>query len=155
MEIFIKHLNEAQKNFRIIHHLFYVTFPLVKDKKILLKVLINSKKVIVECINTMLHYESMLQRIKLSDDPVLNFKTFEQKCTKWYGITDEEFNLILELFETIKKHDESPVEFLKGDNIVILSENMKPRILSFQDIKKFVELAKIIFQKTYQRVVFY
>ena len=44
MEIFIKHLNEAQKNFRIIHHLFYVTFPLVKDKKILLKVLINSKK---------------------------------------------------------------------------------------------------------------
>jgi len=108
MEKFLENLTTAEKTIRAADHMIYVTFPLIKDKRLLFKILHETKNAIALCINSILQYEYLYKRIKLYKDSGLNFKIFVEKCVPRYGITKEEMNLILELFDFVEKHKESP-----------------------------------------------
>lgn len=152
MEKFLEYLEEAEKIIRIEDHMVYVTFPLIKDKKLLLKILLETKKAIANCINSILQYEYLYKRIKLYKDTKTNFRTFQEKCVLRYKITKEEIKLILELFDAVEKHKESPFEFIKDEKIVILSENLKPKIITIEEIKEFLTLAKSVLKKTKSKI---
>ncbi len=147
MEKFLDNLIEADRIIKKTDHMIYVSYSLVKDKKILLKVLIETKKAIVKCINYILQYEYLYKRIRLSKDPKENLRTFKVKCAKRYDININEIKLISELFQIIDLHKNSPMEFKKKEAIVILSEESKPKKITLEDIKEFVELSKNILKK--------
>ena len=46
MEKFLEALVTAEKDLRTIDHMVYVTFPLIKDKRLLLKVILDIKEVL-------------------------------------------------------------------------------------------------------------
>ena len=148
MEKFIENLTTAEKTIRAADHMIYVTFPLIKDKRLLFKILHETKNAIALCINSILQYEYLYKRIKLYKDSRLNFKIFVEKCVPRYGITKEEMNLILELFDFIEKHKESPFEFVKDEKIVILSSSLRPRTITIEKTKEFIIVAKSILKKT-------
>ena len=148
MEKFLENVLEAEKNLRTIDHIIYVTFPLIKDKRLLLKVIQEIKDVITRCITSILQYEYLYKRVSLYKDSRENFKTFTEKCAPRYGIGKDEIKLILELFEFVENHKKSPFEFVKDEKIVILSENSKPTILALGKIKEFLVIAKNILKKT-------
>lgn len=148
MEKFLQNLEEAQKITRAIDHLLYVTYPLIKDKKILLKILEEAKKAIAYCINATLQYEYIYKRIELYKDPKTNIRIFIDKCSKTYGITREEIKNILELFELVERHKQSSMEFIRNDKIIILSENMRQNYITLEKTKEFLTLTKNILQKT-------
>ena len=152
MEKFLQYLEEAQKIVRAIDHLLYVTYPLIKDKKMLLKILAESEKSIAYCINAILQYEYLYKRITLYKDAKSNLKIFFDKCSKKYGITNQEIKEILDLFKIVKSHKQSPLEFVRGDKIIILSENMKPESISLEKTKEFLLLSKSILAKTKEGV---
>ena len=144
----IQDLEEAERIVKAIDHLLYVTYPLVKDRRMLLKILTETKRAIVICINTILKYEYINKRIELTKDPKLNFKLFTDKCSIDYGINENEIKLILDLFEVVEKHKESSFEFLKEGKVVILSENMNQINLTIEKTKEFLILSKNILKKT-------
>jgi hypothetical protein len=148
MEKFLENIQEAERTIHTADHMIYVTFPLIKDKRLLLKVLQETKTAIANCINSILQYEYLYKRITLYKNSKTNLKTFIEKCSSRYGITKEEINSILELFDFVEKHKESPFEFLKDEKVVILSNNMKPKTLSIEETKEFLILAKNILRKT-------
>jgi len=147
MNKFIESLQEAEKNVRTIDHMLYVTYPLIKDKRILIKVLKESKNSIFLCISAILQYEYIHKRIKLYEDSKRNFNTFIE-CSKRYGITSDEIKKILELYDIIERHKESAIEFYKNGKLVILSENMTQRLISLEKTKEFLGLSKEILKKT-------
>ncbi|MCK4647558.1 hypothetical protein KAT24_01345 [Candidatus Pacearchaeota archaeon] len=148
MEKFLENLQEAQKTIQIIDHMIYVTFPLIKDKKILTKILTETKNTITNCINSILQYEYLYKRINLYKDAKTNFRIFIQKCCPYYKITQKEIDSIKELFELVEKHKQSTIEFLKNEKIVILSENLKTETITIEKIKEFFNLSKEIMKKT-------
>ncbi len=147
MEKFLENLQEAQKIIQIMDHMIYVTFPLIKDKKIITKILTETKKAITNCINSILQYEYLYKRITLYKDAKTNFRIFIKKCCPYYKITQEEVDLIIELFELVEKHEQSTVEFLKNEKVVILSENLKTETITIEKVKKFFNLSKEIMRK--------
>jgi hypothetical protein len=153
MEKFLENLFEAEKSIRRLDHIIYVTYPIIKDKRLLLKILTEIKSSIARCISSILHYEYIYKRIKLSKNPIENLRTFKTKCASRYEISFAEMKLITELFNIIKRHKTSPFEFRKEDKIVILSENLEPKIVIFKDTKEFLALAKIILDKTKKRIL--
>ena len=153
MKKFLETLQEAEKSLKTSDHMIYVTFPLVKDKRILLKVIQEIKKIITNCIKVILQYEFLYKRIKLYKDPKSNFKTFIEKCSPKYKITKEEIKIMLELFDFVEKHKESPFEFVKDEKIVILSENLKPKTLTLEKTKEFLITAKNILKKTKETII--
>jgi hypothetical protein len=148
MEKFIENIYEAEKTIHTIDHMIYVTFPLVKDKKLLIKILLETKIALTKCINSILQYEYIYKRINLYKDGKSNFNTFEKKCAPRYGINKKDIEMILELFEIIKKHKESTMEFTKNEKIIILSENLKTKTVSIDKIKNFIVLSKKILKNT-------
>ena len=153
MEKFIENLKEAEKIIRTIDHLTYVTFPLVKDKRLLLKILSETKLAVANCINSILQYEYLYKRIKLYKDPKSNFNTFKEKCSKTYGITNEELKLISDLFEIVEMHKKSSMEFVRSEKIVILANNSQPKSISIEKIKEFLRISKSLLQKTKNRIL--
>ena len=148
MEKFLENVQEAEKNLRTIDHIVYVTFPLIKDKRLLLKVIQDIKGVVTHCITSILQYEYLYKRISLHRDSRENFKTFTEKCAVKYNISKEEIRLFMELAGFVEKHKASPFEFVKEEKIVILSENSKPTTLTLGKTKEFLIMAKDILRKT-------
>ncbi len=148
MEKFLEKIQEAQKTIQVIDHMIYVTFPLIKDKKILTKILTETKNTITNCINSILQYEYFYKRIDLYSNPKTNFKTFEEQCAPRYKITKSELNSIIKLFELVEKHKQSAIEFLKNEKVIILSENLKTETITIEKIKEFFNLSKAIMKKT-------
>ncbi|HEA46280.1 MAG TPA: hypothetical protein ENH99_00685 [Candidatus Pacearchaeota archaeon] len=148
MERFLENVIEAEKIIRTSDHIIYITFPLVKDKRLLLKVLQEIKNAVTLCISAVLQYDYVFKRINLYKDPKSNFKTFIDKCAPRYNITKEEIDSINELFDFIEKHKESPFEFVKDDKVIILSSSLKPKTLTLEKVKEFLILSKEILKKT-------
>lgn len=148
MEKFLEYIQEAEKIIYTIDHMTYITFPLIKDKRLLLKILMETKTAITNCINAILQYEYIYKRITLYKNSKTNFETFTEKCAPRYNITKEEIKSISELFDFIQEYKESPMEFIKDEKIVILSENLKTKTIALEKVKSFLYLAKNILKKT-------
>ncbi|MEK6812036.1 MAG: hypothetical protein AABX76_00595, partial [Nanoarchaeota archaeon] len=132
----------AEKTIKAADHMIYVTFPLINDKRLLFKILKEMKNAVALCINSILQYEYLYKRIKLYKDSRLNFKIFIERCVPRYGITKEEMNLVLDLFDFVEKHKESPFEFVKDEKIVILSNGLRPKVMTVEKAKEFMMAAK-------------
>lgn len=153
MEKFLENLQDAENIIQTIDHMVYVTFPLIKDKKLLLKILLETKTAVANCINSILQYEYLYKRIKLYKDSKTNFRTFEERCAPRYKITKEEIKLIIELFDVAEKHKQSPFEFVRNEKVIILSENLEQKIITIEKTKEFLVLAKNILRKTGDKIL--
>ena len=153
MEKFIESLTDAGKTIKTIDHMVYITYPLVKDKRILIKILVEIQKALTKCINTILQYEYLYKRIRLYNDPKENFRTFREKCAPAYNITEEEVKKILELFNIVQRHHKSTMEFMKKEVLVILSEDMEEKVINFESAKEFVNISKKVLEKVQNRIL--
>jgi len=148
MEKFLENIYDAEKILARIGHMVYVTYPLVKDKKLLIQMLLEIKLALAKSITSILQYEYYYKRITLSKSPKENLRTFKTKCASRYNITFEEIGKIIELFDIIEKHNKSPFEFKKEEKIVILSETLNPKVIEFEEIKEFLALTRVVLEKT-------
>jgi len=152
MEKFLENLQEAQKIIQTIDHMTYVTFPLIQDKKILIKIIKETKNAITNCINAILQYEYLYKRINLYKNAKTNFEIFTKKCCPHYKITPKEIDLIIKLFELVEKDKQSTFEFVREEKVVILSENLKTETVTIEKTKEFLNLAKEIMKKTLETI---
>lgn len=146
MEKFLQNLEEANREINSVDHLANVVYPLVKDKKILLKILTETSDAVKKIIVTILQYDYIKKRIQLSKDPKENFKIFIESSAKFHKL-ETEAKKIVELFSLIDKHKQSTMEFVRGDKIVIVTENMNTTVLTLEKVKEFIILAKSLMKK--------
>jgi hypothetical protein len=143
----IENLQKAIKNIRIADHMIYVTYPVIKDKRLLLKALDGVYDSIVCIINAILQYDFLYKRISLTNDPKQNFDIFLNKCAKRYNLSEDEVNDIIELLTLIENHKKSSMEFLRKDKIVIMSESLKTTVVDSERLKKYLNLSKNLVNK--------
>ncbi len=153
MEKFLENLYEAEKIIKKIDHMIYITYPLIQDKRLILKTISEAKRAIIKCINSILQYEYLYKRIRLTKDPKENMRVFKLKCAPRYDISVGKIKIILELFDLVEKHKKSPFEFKKQEKIVILSEDSKPKVIVIEDAKKFLSLAKELLTKSKKLII--
>ncbi|MFH1248700.1 MAG: hypothetical protein V1660_00950 [archaeon] len=148
MEKFLISLDSAEKKIKIADHMTYITFPLLKDRRLLIKILDEVNKSFLEIINAIIYYEQFYKRIAIHNDPVLNFRLFRERCAQRFGISTSEIEKIMELFVIIDKHNQSAMEFVRNDKFVIMSNNSHTDILTVEKLKEFLNLSKEMFKKT-------
>lgn len=140
-------LEKAKKNLQMADHLTYMTFPLVKENRLLLKVLDELYLSVFNTINSILQYEYTYKRIQIYKDPRENFRTFKKLAEK-YNIKEEQLNKLIEILNIGEKHKKSPFEFIKNNKIVIMSDNLKTSTLDIENIKDFLLETKDFLRKT-------
>ena len=143
----IQMLTKAIKDIKISDHMIYVTYPVIKDKRLLMKALDQVYESIVSIINSILQYDFLNKRLELYKEPRANWDSFVNKCSRRYNITPEEITVISELFSLVESHKKSPIEFQRKDKIVIMSDSLKTTLIDSEKLKKYLNLAKNLVNK--------
>jgi|SRR3989344_834486 len=152
MEKFIEYLDNSISLLRKVDHMTYITYPLLKDKHLVFKMLNEIYISLLGIINALLQYEYYYKRISLSQDSKQNFQIFKNKCALRYGISEQEIAKIIEIFNLVEKHKNSPFEFAKRDKIVIMTDNMHTETVTLDKIKEYLALSKLILKKAEARI---
>ena len=146
------YLEDASRKLAVASHMLYVTFPLVKDSRLLIKILNELHLSAASTINAVLEHEYSCKRIPLYEDKGLNFNTFRNKSAPRFKISPEQIIAINEIFYLIERHEKSPMEFIRNDKFVIMSDDMNASILSIEKLKGYVNLISDMLKKTRERI---
>ncbi|MEK6875692.1 MAG: hypothetical protein AABX30_03335 [Nanoarchaeota archaeon] len=152
MEKFQEYLIEAEKRLKMADHMAYVTFSLVQDKKLLLKILSEASLAVLNMINSILQHDYLYKKIALTKDARTNLKIFAEKCAPRYNITKEEAKNIINIIELNEKHKQSPFEFIRNGKIVILSDSLQTETITIDKMKNFLNISKNTLEKIKQKM---
>ena len=97
MENFQKSLSEAERHLEIAEHMTYLTYPLIDEKRILLKIFDEIFNVVDSCVHAITYYENILKK---SEDH-LHIKNFVEEFSKKYNLEEKEINLLFEIKRSI------------------------------------------------------
>ena len=151
MEQHEKDLKEAVRHLQIADHMTYVTFPLINEHRLLLKIFDEIYNSIINCVNSILNYEYLYKRIQLYDNHGDNLDTFV-RIAKDYELSNEQVKRIREVIDLNKKHKQSAMEFVRRDKVVIMSDSLSTKVLDLRIIKEYLLLAKELMVRVKGRV---
>jgi len=141
-----EYLDLSLKHLQIADHMAYVTYPLVKEKKLLLKIFDEMYKSVINLVCASLIFENKKKNIKFNKDLKENMKIFI-KLSKNYRITSEEIKKMSELIEINYKHKTSAMEFSRKENVVMMMDNLDTFSLDIRKIKEYITLSKSLYLK--------
>ncbi len=118
MDIYSKYLEEASRTFKIADHMLFVTYPLVKDTKLLLAILENLFITLDNSIAALVHNERFYKEIPpFQDNFSSRLNAFSMRCIPKYNISNDKLQLIRNIQTLIEEHKKSPVEFISINNL--------------------------------------
>ena len=147
-EKFVNSLMEAEKLWSGADHLVCITYPVVKDSKLLIRALENVDKSLVLAISTILKFEYMYKRINLSENTKENLENFFSKCSVNYGLGAEENKGIKEIMLIAKKHKESGFEFSRSGKAMIMDDELGVYELTQEKAKEYLKLVRKVLDGT-------
>lgn len=147
-----RYLKEAARHLQIADHMTYVTFPIVNEKKLIIKIFEEIFKSIQNSINSAIYYEFENKNLILNTNQEKNINNFMENIAKTYDFTEKEINKIKNILEIEKKHRKSSMEFIKKEKVVIMSDSLKIQALTIEDIKDYIQASKNIFLKISNRI---
>jgi len=148
MEKILLILKEAKKQIQSANHFFSVTYPFLREWKILVRVVLCLKEGIVHTMNAMLFHEYLYKRVTLYKEPRENLRIFRQKCFKVLDFLDDEVDKIFDLLSLAERCSRSQVHFSRNEEVVLLNEIMEKSIFNEKIVKEYVALSRRFFLNT-------
>lgn len=133
-------LEEAKSHFKIADHMSYVTLVILKDNRLMIKILHELSESAEALIKSLIYYENFNKRIPIYKDPEMNLKVFKEKVAKKY-ITTFELDNLMKIIEIDRKRRESQMEFIKRTRFVFLS-GTKYEVVDLAKIKEIIALMR-------------
>jgi hypothetical protein len=130
------YLNEAKFNFKNANHLAYVSLTLLKENRLLIKIILDLHKTAVSLIKAFLDFESEQKKITLSREPQKNLSIFLEKVAPKY-LRKEQIDSLVKILKVAKQHKDSPLEFVKKDKFVIFN-NGNYEILTAENVRAMI-----------------
>ncbi len=123
MEEIKRYVFEANNAFRTADHLAYVSYPLLKDNKLLLAITQNLYVAGLKGMDAVLNYERFYKRLNaLPLDFDSKMHLFEKNINN-VNIRHDVCKIIKDLRFIINQHRNSPVEFSRREKFVICSDD--------------------------------
>ncbi|GIU68323.1 MAG: hypothetical protein KatS3mg001_173 [Candidatus Pacearchaeota archaeon] len=151
MNNFNDFLLEAERSLIAADHMVYVSFPLIKDKRLLIKAIQEIKKSMFFLIRAILERENQNKKILTNGDLKLSFKNLKDSIAKKYNLSNNDLVLISEIFEISEFYKESSFEFIRGNKVVFLTEDLKPVSISIEKIKELIVFSKGLIKRVKEK----
>ncbi len=137
----------ASKKIKIADHMLTMTYPMVKDPKLLLAVMENVFLALTNSVGALLHYERTFKRVPpFQETFVSKFNVFREKCAIRYNIDKEQVLMLEEIKDIILQHKKSPVEFTRSDSFIICSDDYKMKTITLDKMKNYILKSKLFIQ---------
>ena len=148
MEQFNSSLIEANNSFKTADHLAYVSYPLLKDNKLLLAITQNLYIAGLKSVDTVLHYEKMYKRISfLPTDFDSKMVMFEKSLAPKMNIKPGVCKIIRDLRFIMQQHRNSPIEFSRKEKFVICSDDYNSmKTIDIEMLKSYIVVMRDFLQ---------
>ncbi len=124
MEQVRRNILEANNAFKTADHLAYVSYPLLKDNKLLLAITQNLYMAGLKGMDAVLHYEYLYKRITMMPvDFESRMQIFETKVAPKMNIRQGIPKIIKDLRFIMQQHKNSPMEFSRREKFVICNDD--------------------------------
>ncbi len=148
MEKFQVLRENAKKTVRMADHILTVTYPLLKDPKILVSAAKNIFSAAEQAMTSVLEHERLFKRIpSYQDNFESKFRVFKEKIVPRHNISPGHVKTIRELKDILSAHKESPVEFTRKEKYVICSDDYDMKTLSEKQLKNHLKNTKIFIEQ--------
>lgn len=134
---------EAIKNIKVADHILNMTYPLVKDPKLLKLVLNNIYKALYNTIAMLLYYERYYKKIPAFSE---NYDAMVEVCKdvfKRYNVSKGYIGFLHQIKEMLDIQKNSEIEFVRKEKIFFSSNNYDLKKLTIEEIKDYNEKAKL------------
>ena len=136
-------LYDANKLFETADHLAYVTYPLIKDTKLLTTVADNLHNALLKSMEALLHYDRLYKRIPPYGTSFIEmFQIFKSRCAPRYSIPREGIMVLQDLHEFIETRKKSTLEFSRRDKFVIATREYRLSALTLDKLKNYIYQSK-------------
>ncbi len=143
MKDFLAYRDEAVRKMRLADHMLTMTYPLLKDPKILLSVLQNIFSALSNAVSAVLYQELYYKRIPhFNDSFESRFNALKAHVVKKYNIDLKTVRLIAELRELLNEHERASVEFSRKGKLFMARDDYIMRSLSPEDLKRYLKKGK-------------
>lgn len=142
-EEYIIKKEKAIKSIKVADHILNMTYPLVKDPKLLKVVLNNIYDALYNTIAMLLYYERYHKRIPPFTE---NYDAMIEICKEVfnkYNISKGYIGFLHKIKEIIDIQKRSEVEFVRKEKVVFASQEYDLNTLSLDEIKDYIDKAKL------------
>lgn len=148
MEKYQEALQKAKLQYDAAFHLLHVTYPLLKEPKLLIVILSNIHTSIEFCLDAILSYERQLQLVPhYLNNFQSKFNVFRYKSVRRNKID----NSLIETIETVQQllqlHQRSLIEFRKDDRLLICDKEFAVQQVTIPNIRHYLEASKTILRE--------
>lgn len=131
--------NKAIQQYDAAFHLLNVTFPLIKDPKLMTGIINNIFSSLEYTMEAILAYERQLQLVPhYLDNFQSKFNLFRYKSVKRNKIPLNLILLIMDMKELVELHQKCPMKFQRGNRYVLASHDYELKVLSISEIREYI-----------------
>ncbi|MFH1053305.1 MAG: hypothetical protein V1740_02695 [Candidatus Woesearchaeota archaeon] len=128
---------------KIADHIANSTYSFVQDPKLLMRSIENIFLALTYSMGALLHYERMFKRVPMFKDTFEDkIIILQQKVAPRYNIDREYMLLMRNLKEIILDHHNSPVEFVRGNELMICDDDYKIKKIDLDLIRGYISKSK-------------
>ncbi len=138
--------NKAERSLKTADHMVYITYPLIKENRLIKKILEDLYESASATVQAILSYESAYKRITLQDSKT-NWAIFKEQCAPRFNIEMPELQVLFELFSLAEKYKSSSMDFIRKDKLVIMSDSLRTESVGLEQLKKYLNLIKVLLLK--------
>ncbi len=146
---FTKALEQANSSFRTADHLAYVSYPLLRDNRLLLAITQNLYIAGLKTVDAVLYYEKMHKRITIMPiDFESRMLLFEKQLAPKINIQPGAAKIIRDLKFIMQQHRETSMEFSRKEKFIICSDdytNMKT--IDIEMLKSYIVVLRDFLHK--------
>ena len=127
-------LEEAKRLLKVADHMVYVTFPVLNENKLLIKITSQIYNALSKASEVIAERENIFP----SKNP---FKALNESSQK-YGFNSSQLEILKEILLVMAMHSESPMEFSRREKLIILSEGLKTEDITIEKVKSYLTTLK-------------
>jgi hypothetical protein len=144
MEEFQVLRDKALQKIRIADHMLFMTYPVVKDPKLLLAIIDNIFVSLDSGVSALLHYERLFKKIPpFNDSYPSRLEMFRSRMMPKYSFSRNQLNLVTDVKSILSEHKNSPVSFIRKDKFVICSPSYSMKTIDINLVKKYIFETKV------------
>ncbi|MBN2052277.1 hypothetical protein JW756_02125 [Candidatus Woesearchaeota archaeon] len=144
MEEFQVLRDKALQKIKVADHMLFMTYPVVKDPKLLLAIVENIFNSLDYGIGALLQYERLFKRIPpFNDTYPSRIEVFRNKMVPKYRFSTNYLSLITDVRSVLSEHKNSPVSFIRKDKFVICSPTYSMKTIDINTVKKYIFETKL------------
>jgi hypothetical protein len=136
--------DKAFEKIKIADHMLFVTYPMLRDPKLLIVVVDNVFASLDFGMAALLHYERLFKRIPpFKESFPSRLEMFKSMVIPHNNLSPNYVKLITDVRTLLAEHRKSPVSFVKNEKVVICSPSYKVKTVDVELVKRYVFETKL------------